>query len=182
MKVARIELKNHPSRNSADQLPVRVDRVIYNLEDGDQATKDVIQHPGAVVIVPVLPDGRICLIQNYRVAVDREMIELPAGTLEPGEPPIETARRELIEETGYRALDMKPMMDLLMSPGILFEHMYVFVAFGLQPGDPNREHGEEIRNLLVSRSEVIEMLKSNTITDSKSVSALLYFLTFVQNG
>lgn len=158
----------------------RVDRVTYDLENGGQATKEVIQHPGAVVIVPVLPDGRICLIQNYRVAVDREMIELPAGTLEPGEPPIETARRELIEETGYRATELRPMMDLLMSPGILYEHMHVFTAHGLEPGSPDLEHGEEIRNLLVDRAEVVHLLKSNRISDSKSVSALLYFLTFIQ--
>lgn len=159
----------------------RVDRVQYQLESGASATKEVIQHPGAVVIVPVLADGRICLIQNYRVAVDREMIELPAGTLEPGEPPIETARRELIEETGYRADQIEPMIDLLMSPGILHEHMYVFVASGLQLGEPNREVGEEIRNMLVTQAEVVELLKSNKICDSKSVSALLYYLTFVKN-
>lgn len=158
----------------------RVDRVTYQLESGESANKEVIQHPGAVVLVPILDDGRICLIRNYRVAVDRIMIELPAGTLEPGEPPIETARRELIEETGYRADDLRPMMDLLMSPGILHEHMFVFLATGLKSGEPDREVGEEIQNLLVDKSEVVRLIESNAITDSKSVSALLYFLTFVE--
>ncbi|MFO0941069.1 MAG: NUDIX hydrolase [Pirellulales bacterium] len=157
----------------------RVDRVTYDLENGGQATKEVIQHPGAVVIVPVVSDGRICLIQNYRVAVDREMIELPAGTLEPGEPPLETARRELIEETGYRAAEIKPMMDLLMSPGILYEHMYVFVATELEFGEPDLEHGEEIRNMLVSPEEARELIRTNLICDSKTVSALLYYFSFL---
>lgn len=157
----------------------RVDRVTYSLQAGGTATKEIIQHPGAVVLVPVLDDGRICLIRNYRVAVDREMIELPAGTLEPGESPIDTANRELIEETGYSATDIRPMMDLLMSPGILHEHMYVFLATGLQLGTPHREVGEEIQNLLVDHRQVIEMLRSNQIEDSKSVSALLYYLTFL---
>jgi ADP-ribose pyrophosphatase len=149
----------------------RVDRVSYLLSDGQPASREVILHPGAVVIVPVLPDGRICLIRNYRVAVDQEMIELPAGTLEPGEPPIETAKRELIEETGYRAGKIEPMMDLLMSPGILHERMHVFLA---------TEAGEEIQNWLVDEDQVRQLIKTNAITDSKSVSALLYFLAFIQ--
>jgi ADP-ribose pyrophosphatase len=158
----------------------RVDRVSYLLSDGQPASREVILHPGAVVIVPVLPDGRICLIRNYRVAVDQEMIELPAGTLEPGEPPIETAKRELIEETGYRAGKIEPMMDLLMSPGILHERMHVFLATELVPGDPAREAGEEIQNWLVDEDQVRQLIKTNAITDSKSVSALLYFLAFIQ--
>jgi ADP-ribose pyrophosphatase len=130
--------------------------------------------------LPVLPDGRICLIRNYRVAVDQEMIELPAGTLEPGEFPIETARRELIEETGYRAGSIEPLLDLFMSPGILHEHMYVFLATDLQAGDPAREAGEEIHNLLVSVNEARQLLEQNQIKDSKTVSALLYYFVFVE--
>jgi ADP-ribose pyrophosphatase len=120
------------------------------------------------------------LIRNYRVAVDQEMIELPAGTLEPGEPPIETARRELIEETGYRAGTLQAMMQLLMSPGILHERMHVFLATDLVAGNPAREAGEEIQNWLVDRHQALELLKTNTITDSKSVSALLHYLTFIE--
>lgn len=158
----------------------RIDRVNYRLVNGTPASREVIHHPGAVVLVPVLPDGRVCLIRNYRVAVDQEMIELPAGTLEPGEPPIQTARRELIEETGYRAGTLQPMMDLLMSPGILHEHMYVFLATDLEDGDPAREAGEEIQNWLVNQQQLRELIQTNAITDSKSVSALLYYLTFIE--
>lgn len=158
----------------------RVERVQYRLGNGQSANREIIQHPGAVVLVPVLPDGRICLIRNYRVAVDQEMIELPAGTLEPGEPPIETAKRELIEETGYRANKLQPLMELLMSPGILHEHMHVFLATKLEPGDPAREMGEEIQNWLVDVQEIRRLLQTNAITDSKSVSALLYYLTFIE--
>jgi len=155
-----------------------VDRVSYVLPDGRLAQREVIEHPGAVVIIPVLDDGRICLIRNYRVAVQQELIELPAGTLEPGEPPIETARRELIEETGFRAASVSPLMQLLMSPGILHERMHVFLAQQLVPGLPEREPGEEIENLLLSASEIQEMILQNAITDSKTVSALLYYLHF----
>lgn len=158
----------------------QVDRVSYHLANGKSSIREIIQHPGAVVLVPVLADGRICLIRNYRVAVDQEMIELPAGTLEPGEPPIETARRELIEETGFRAGSLQPMMELLMSPGILHERMHVFLAMHLSSGEAAREEGEEIQNWLVDTQQVRELLKTNTITDSKTVSALLYYLTFVE--
>ena len=159
----------------------RVDRVVYQLDCGQLATKEVVQHPGAVVLVPVLEDGRICLIRNYRVAVDQELLELPAGTLEPGEPPLETARRELIEETGYRASKIVPLIELLMSPGILLERMHVFLATHLQPGQPERESTEEIQNVLVDPRQCLQMIQNNTISDSKTVSALLYYLSFCSN-
>lgn len=156
----------------------RVDRVTYALPDQRVVHREVIQHSGAVVILPVLDDGRVCLIRNYRVAVDQELIELPAGTLEPGEPPIETARRELLEETGYRTDDIQPLMQLLMSPGILHERMYVFVAKRLTAGPPQREAGEEIENLLLNPHEIAKLLFENVIQDSKTVSALLYYFHF----
>ena len=120
----------------------------------------------------------MCLIRNYRVAVGQELIELPAGTLEPGEPPRDTAHRELIEETGFRASEMTPLFQLLMSPGILHERMHVFLASGLVIGEPKREAGEEIENLLVTAQEAEQMIAQNEITDSKTVSTLLYYLHF----
>jgi ADP-ribose pyrophosphatase len=156
----------------------RVERVTRRLADGRLHARQVIRHPGAVVIVPVLDDGRICLLRNYRVAVDRELLELPAGTLEPPEPPLETARRELIEETGYRAGTIEPLCDLVMSPGILDERMFVFVARQLEQGEPAREVGEEMTNLLVTLPQVDQWLESNQIQDAKTVAALLYFLRY----
>jgi ADP-ribose pyrophosphatase len=155
-----------------------VDRVEYRLSSGQKASREVIQHPGAVVIIPVLEDGRICLIQNYRVAVDQQILELPAGTLEPYEPPLQTAYRELIEETGYRAGKMRPLLQLLMSPGILNERMHVFLAQDLTPGDTDLQAGEEIQNFLVSPEQAQKFLRDNVIQDSKTVSALLYYLQF----
>jgi ADP-ribose pyrophosphatase len=157
----------------------RVDRVSYLLPDGQLARREVIEHPGAVVIIPVLEDGRICLIRNYRVAVQQEMIELPAGTLEPGEPPLETARRELLEETGFRGGQFRDLMQLLMSPGILHERMHVFLAWQLTLGPPERESGEEIDNLLLTPQEIRQLILKNEITDSKTVSALLYYFHFL---
>ncbi|HAC91096.1 MAG TPA: NUDIX hydrolase [Planctomycetaceae bacterium] len=131
-----------------------------------------------MVIIPVLEDGRICLIQNYRVAVDQQILELPAGTLEPDELPLQTAYRELIEETGYRAGKMQPLLQLLMSPGILNERMHIFLAQDLTPGDTDLQSGEEIQNFLVSTERARKLLRDNVIQDSKTVSALLYYLQF----
>lgn len=155
-----------------------MERVEYRLSSGQIACREVIQHPGAVVIIPVLEDGRICLIQNYRVAVDQQILELPAGTLEPDELPLQTAYRELIEETGYRAGKMQPLLQLLMSPGILNERMHIFLAQDLTPGDTDLQSGEEIQNFLVSTERARKLLRDNVIQDSKTVSALLYYLQF----
>lgn len=152
-----------------------VQRVTQLLDDGSTISREVVKHPGAVVIVPVLDDGRICLIRNFRIAVGQELLELPAGTLEPPEPPLETARRELIEETGFRCEKLEPLCEFFMSPGILDEHMYCFLATGLTLGDPARERGEQIDNYPVTTSELANLLRNGQIKDSKSLSALLYY-------
>ncbi len=130
------------------------------------------------MILPILDDGQICLIRNYRVAVDRELLELPAGTLEPGEPPIVTAHRELLEETGYRCDRMQPLCEFFMSPGILDERMHAFVATGLSEDQPAREFGEQIVNHLVTPATLEKLLAGGEIQDSKSLSALLFYLRY----
>lgn len=155
-----------------------VERVTHHMDDGTKVIKEVIRHPGAVVIVPLLDDGRICLIKNYRVAVNEVLLELPAGTREPDEAQNVTAQRELSEETGYQAGRIEPMCELAMSPGILDERMLVFLATDLTLGDPAREAGEEIQNLLATSAEIDEMLRYNLIKDAKTIAALLYFFRY----
>src|SRR5688572_14649987 len=107
----------------------RVKLRIQTTSDGRTHEREIVVHSGAVTILPILPDGRICLIRNFRVAVDQSLIELPAGTLEPNEDPTKTAHRELIEETGYRAGRLERLCEFYMSPGILSERMIVYTAF-----------------------------------------------------
>lgn len=153
----------------------RVVRRSRRSADGREYTKDAILHPGAVAVVPILDSGQVCLIRNYRLAVERALIEVPAGTLEVGEPPEATARRELAEETGYVAGELRHLTTFYMSPGILNERMHVFVATGLRPGPAKRELGEEIDNLLVAWEEALTMIRDGRIEDGKTIAALLFY-------
>lgn len=133
----------------------------------------VVVHPGAVVILPLLEGNRICLIQNFRIAVGKTLLELPAGTIDADEDPWETAQRELHEETGYSASHWHELPGFYMSPGILNERMHVFVAKNLVPGDAQREPWEEIENVIVTWEEAVAMAHSGTIEDAKSLVAIL---------
>jgi ADP-ribose pyrophosphatase len=164
------------SEEPQELLCTRRFRVVRHTElgrDGKVHTKDTVQHPGAVAILPVFDDGRVCLIRNYRVAVNQTLIEVPAGTLEPGEDPAATAARELAEETGYRADSIEELRQCTMSPGILNERMYIYLARGLKPGPSALEAGEQIETLIVSWDEAMRMVADGTIVDAKTLVALL---------
>jgi ADP-ribose pyrophosphatase len=152
----------------------RVVRETITTGAGQKKTRDIVRHPGACVILPLLDDGRVCLIRNWRVAVGKTLIELPAGTLEPPEPPQVTAERELIEETGYRATKVEFLHAFFLSPGILDEKMHLYLATGLTDGQPAREEGEEIENMLVPFDDAIQMIFRGEIEDAKTIVGLLW--------
>ena len=135
----------------------------------------VVRHPGAVTIIPEVDASHVCLIRNYRISVDRTLLELPAGTREPGEPPEMTAARELIEETGYRAERLEQLNTFYMSPGVLDEQMHLYVATGLTPGIAAREAGEQIENHVVSWDEALRLVADGTIEDAKTIVGLLMY-------
>ncbi len=135
--------------------------------------RHTVQHPGAVAIIPLLDDDHVCLIRNQRIAVGKTLVELPAGTREPDEPPRLTAERELQEETGYRATHWHELNGFFMSPGILNERMHLFVAKNLTLGSTAREPGEEIDNLVVTWDEAIAMALCGKIEDAKSLAGIL---------
>ena len=140
---------------------------------GNARPRQIVQHPGAVLVIPLLEGGRVCLIRNERVAVGKTLIELPAGTIEPPDPPSETAVRELKEETGYTAAKWREIPGFYMSPGILSERMHVFVAEGLTEGDHAREEGENIDNYIIPWNEALAMVDRGEIEDSKTICGLL---------
>ena len=153
----------------------RVVRRSYQSADGRPLSRDVVLHPGAVAIVPLVDEGRICLLRNRRPSIDRTLIEIPAGTLEVGEEPAVCAARELEEETGFTAGRLEPLTSFYMSPGILSERMYVFTAAELKPGPAHREANEEIENLVVSWDEALGMIARGEIEDGKTIAALLFY-------
>ncbi len=159
-------------------LATRLFRVVrYRERDagGQEHIRDTVQHPGAVAILPILDDGRVCLIRNFRIAVGKTLIELPAGTREPGEDPAETVRRELVEETGFRATSIEKLREFNMSPGILNERMHLYLARGLSPGPTQLEAGERIEPLLVSWDEAMRMAFDGSIEDAKTLVGLMHY-------
>ena len=153
----------------------RVVRLRELMPDGSEHVREVVRHPGAVAVLPLLNDGRVCLVRNYRAAVDEVLLELPAGTLEPGEDPAETARRELAEETGYRAGRIDPLASFYMSPGILDERMHLFAARSLVAGPTALEAGEQIEPVLVTWEDALAMTSDGRIHDAKTLVGLLYY-------
>jgi len=141
--------------------------------DGKSASVQFVQHAGSVAILPLIDEQHVCLIRSRRLTVDETLIEVPAGTRAPNEPPLETARRELAEETGYRAGRLDELTSYYPSPGILSERMWVYVARDLTAGDPAREANEEIDNLVVSWDEALAMIERGEIHDGKTLVAIL---------
>ena len=156
----------------------RVERVVQTMPDGSRHVREVVRHSGAVVILPLLDDGRICFVRNYRVAVAQTLIELPAGTLEADEDPAVCALRELAEETGYRAGRLEHLITFCMSPGILDEQMHLYVAQELRPGPMALEAGEDIQPLLCTWDEALHLARKGEIHDGKTLVGLLYYRTF----
>jgi ADP-ribose pyrophosphatase len=159
----------------------RVESIERTTPDGTVRRREVVRHPGAVTILPLVDAEHICLIRNYRVSVQRTLIELPAGTLEPNEDPAATAARELIEETGYRAGRIEKLHEFLLSPGILDERMHLYLATDLTPGETAREPGEEIENLVVNWTTALEWVRRGQIEDAKTIVGLLLYQA-LRNG
>lgn len=159
-----------------------VEAVTEVLAGGETLTRHIVRHPGAVMILPLVDSDHVCLIETYRVAIDRWQLELPAGTLDKGLPPEEVAHLELQEETGYRAGVMQHVHTFAMSPGILDEKMHFYVARELSSGESQRELGEQMVNRIYRWSEVDHLLRSRRIIDAKSLVALLWFLRYREHA
>lgn len=151
----------------------RVVRVREPSDGGGWQERDVIHHPGSVVVVPLVTPDEVCLVEVVRVAVGRPLLELPAGTLDREESTADAALRELAEETGYRAGRIEPAGGFWMSPGILRERMHLFVASDLVAGPQALEPGERIRTRHVAWDEALAMCLDGRIDDAKSVAGIL---------
>jgi ADP-ribose pyrophosphatase len=143
------------------------------LPSGQVTQRDIVRHPGAVAIVPLLSDSKVVLIRQYRYATGKKLFEIPAGTLEKGEPPLECAARELREETGYEAEEIEPLLSCFMAPGYSDEAIHFFVAKGLRAVGDDPELDEDITLELHSLEEVRRMIAENVIEDAKTIVGIL---------
>ena len=141
---------------------------------GVRAWREIVCHPGSVVILPQLPDGNVLLVRQYRHAVRRSLWELTAGTLDPGENPLSAAKRELLEETGYLAKSWTHLFDFYPSPGLLSERMHLFEARGLERQKARPEADERILVKRFTRPELRTMLRLGKVHDSKTLVGLLW--------
>lgn len=146
---------------------------------GLKATRDIVVHPGSVVVIPVLGDGRIVLIRQFRYAAGQYLWELVAGHKEPGEDPAKGARRELMEETGYRAKRIRKLFEIFPSPGLLSERMDIYLAEGLTKGQAQPEADEKISQKIVTLGEAERWIREAKICDAKTIAGLLYYARFV---
>src|SRR5947209_14679647 len=151
-------------------LTVRVDTV--QLPPGRETQREVVVHPGAIALVPLLPDGRVILVRQWRHAVGRALLEVPAGTREPGEEPAKTAARELTEETGYTAERLVPLGAFFTAPGFSTEEIYCYLALGLTAGAANLEEDEGITLEYLPLADAGVAVARGDFHDAKSIAAL----------
>ncbi len=152
---------------------IRLIREVLTIK-GRRMVRETIQHPGSVVIVPVLDDGRVVLVRQYRRAVGHELLELPAGTLDPRETRTACARRELEEETGWQARTMRRIGEFYAAPGIINERMTVFLARGLRKVAAHPEPDELIRTVILALPSALARIESGAICDAKTIIGLLF--------
>jgi ADP-ribose pyrophosphatase len=147
---------------------------------GVRATREVVTHSGSVVVLPVLNDGRILMIRQYRHATRQYLWELVAGRIDKGERVKEAAARELREETGYQANRFSVFLDVFPTPGYLEERMYILLAEGLSEGEAQPEADEKIFSRAFRKQELKQMMKKGKLRDAKSIAGLLYYFTFIR--
>lgn len=158
------------------------DKVELDDEHTSLATRQYIVHPGGVCVVPVLENKKIVLVEQYRTPVDKVVIEIPAGKIDPGEhDTLATAKRELREETGYTASKWTKMADLLPCPGYSTETLYLYLAQDLLEGKQDLDEGEIVETLIVDFKEAFEMIAQGKIDDSKTINGIYMAAQILSN-
>lgn len=164
---------------SISQREIYSGRVIHlnvhqvRLPNGTEAMRELVTHPGAVAIVPIEADGSVLLVQQFRFAAGRSLLEIPAGTLEKGEQPDVCAVRELREETGYRPGSIESLGGIFVAPSYTTEYIHLYYATDLHHDPLSQDADEAVSTVRVSLPEALSMIEKGQIVDSKSICGLL---------
>jgi ADP-ribose pyrophosphatase len=173
MKNPETEVTSHEEIYRGKIVNLHVDKV--RLPSGRSSIREVVAHPGGVVAVPVLDDGRLVLIRQFRYPLQKYILEFPAGKLDSQQSPLETIKRELEEETGYRARSIREEFAFYTSPGISDELIHFFMAQGLEPVSQRLEEGEHITVEIHPIGECLKMIGMGEIEDGKTILGLLWY-------
>jgi ADP-ribose pyrophosphatase len=145
------------------------------LPNGRRTTFHIVEHPGAVAIVPVHANGDVVLLKQFRPSIGMEIYEIPAGTIERGEGPLATAKREIVEETGFKARRWDKIADFYTAPGFCDERMHVYVARDLTPAKADGDDDEILRPVRMSIDAALKLIRTRRIRDAKSIAGLMLY-------
>lgn len=153
---------------------IKVQNLTVSLPNGKEATRDIVLHPGASVVVPVNENGEIYMVRQFRKPLDFTTLELPAGKLDsPGEDPKICAERELIEETGLRAQSIEHLISIHTTPGFCNEVIHMYMATGLTQGESCTDEDEFLDVDKIHVSQLVDMILEHKITDAKTIIGVL---------
>ncbi|MFD1395112.1 NUDIX domain-containing protein [Kroppenstedtia eburnea] len=172
LKLSRLEEKTIHRRTIFEGRVIRVELDEVGLPNGKTSTRELVRHSGAVSVLAVTGEGKIVLVRQYRKPLEKEILELPAGKLEPGEDPADCALRELEEETGYRAAELTHLVSFYTSPGFADELLHLYEAQGVSEGTFRPDEDEFVERVELTLEEAFDRMKSGEICDAKTVTAL----------
>ena len=162
-------------------LIVNVRRDIAELQNGNRAGREVVEHPGGVGIVAINNDSKVLMVRQYRYPMEEELLEIPAGKLDGGEDPFKCAERELSEETGYTARKWIDLGEIYPSPGFCRETLYLFLALDLYPGEMHLDENELLSVEEFDIDELIEKIMGNELKDAKSIIGIMKTKFYLDN-
>jgi len=161
-------------------VKLRVDTV--KMASGRETTREIVEHSDCVAIIAVDANDNVLLVNQFRKSVEKELLEIPAGGIEPGEDPVTTVRREMQEETGYLPQKVERLGGFYSTPGYCTEYLYLYLATDLIPNQLYAEDTENIRLVRVPISQIPSLITSGSICDAKSIAGLLTFLEYQKTG
>ena len=173
--------KKISSEEIFDGVAIHLFRDEILLPNGNKGVREVVRHPGAVCVIPITDDGEVIFVNQFRYALDRVTLEVPAGKLEKGEDPMEAALRELSEETGITAEKIEPLDALYTSPALIDEIIYMYIATGLSQGEQHLDDDEFVNAVKIPLNEAIDMVMNGKILDAKTQLIILKAAKYLEN-